>query len=341
MQIKAYAALHPSDTLHPFGYEVTELAEQEVEIKVLYCGLCHSDISMIENQWQQTQYPFVAGHEIVGEISKIGALVKHLKIGQKVGLGWQSKNCEVCQPCIAGKNNLCRNAEATIIGRHGGFASHVRANWQWVIPLPDQINLSTAGPLLCGGLTVFTPLIQHAIQGIHHVGVIGIGGLGHIAIQLYKAWGCKVTAFSSSPSKFDEILSFGANQVFDSKNIQTYDGSSFDLIVDTINVPLAWEHYINLLSAEGKFHLLGMVQEPIQLSSFTLIDKQASVSGSPTGSPLSMYQLLDFCARHKIQPMIEEFKISDINLAIQKLKVGELRYRAVMNMQELHHVMDQ
>lgn len=340
MQVKAYAAFVPKSELQVYQFELPALADEEVEIKVLYSGLCHSDISMLDNDWQQTTYPFVPGHEVIGQVTKLGSKVKNLKTDQYVGLGWQSNHCQICGPCIAGKTNLCRQSEATIVGRHGGFASFVRANWQWVIPLPEQIDLASARPLLCGGLTVFTPLLQHGIQGIHHVGVIGIGGLGHIAIQLYKAWGCKVTAFSSNPDKFDEIRALGADQVLNSRALDSVQDQSFDLIVDTVNVPLDWAAYTNLLAPEGKFHVVGLVLEPIQISSFSLIDKQTSITGSPTGTPLAMYQLLDFCSRHSVRPWVEEFPVSKVNEAIKTLRDGKLRYRAVLNMQELHDAVD-
>lgn len=340
MTIRAYAAHSAKAELIAYEFKFPLLQDEEVEIEVLYSGLCHSDVSMLDNDWHKTCYPFVPGHEIIGKVVKIGKKVKNLTLGQHVGLGWQSNHCHICTPCIAGKSNICRNSEATIVGRHGGFASHVRAHWQWVIPLPNSIDLVSAGPLLCGGLTVFTPLIQHAIQGIHHVGVIGIGGLGHIAIQLYKAWGCKVTAFSSNPDKTEKILALGADQVINSSDLSQIHDQNFDLIVDTVNVPLAWSQYTNLLAPEGKFHVVGVVLEPIEVSSVSLIDKQISITGSPTGTPAAMHQLLEFCSRHQIRPLIEEFPISQVNQAIQKLRDGTLRYRAVLNMQELHDATD-
>ena len=340
MHVKAYASLQPCTELEPYEFQLDLIADDEVEIEVLFSGLCHSDVSMLDNEWDDTVYPFVPGHEVVGRISNLGKNVKNLQHGDYVGLGWQSNHCQSCRPCIAGKTNLCQHSEATIVGRHGGFATHVRANWQWVIPLPKGIDLASTGPLLCGGLTVFTPLIQHGIQAIHHVGVIGIGGLGHIAIQLYKAWGCKVTAFSSNPTKTEEILKLGADQVLNSKQIDPLHHQSFDLIIDTVNVPLDWDQYMDLIAPEGKFHVVGLVLEPLKVSSFSLIDKQMSVTGSPTGTPLAMRQLLEFCHRHDIKPLIEEFPISQVNHAIQRLREGTLRYRAVLNMQELHDAMD-
>jgi alcohol/geraniol dehydrogenase (NADP+) len=336
MTIHAYAALAAKTALVPFQYPQSELAVDQVEIAVQYSGLCHSDLSMIENEWQQSLYPLVPGHEVVGKISRVGSAVQHLHVGQMVGLGWQAGHCQGCRPCLGGKPNLCKHSEATIVGRHGGFASHVTAHWQWVIPLPEALSAKHAGPLLCGGLTVFTPLLQHNIQAIHHIGVIGIGGLGHLAIQIYKAWGCRVTAFTSSLDKTEELYQLGADHVVHSQNLKDYDGLTFDLIVDTVNAPLDWQAYTNLLAAGGRFHIVGLVLEPIEVSSSQLIDQQIAITGSPTGSPLALHQLLDFCSRHAIEPWIEEFPISQVNHAIEKMKQGQLRYRAVLNMQELH-----
>jgi len=336
MPVFAYAAHAPKQALQPYQFEFNDLNPDEVEIEVMYCGLCHSDLSMLDNDWQQTQYPFVPGHEVIGRISKLGSTVKHLVPNQVVGLGWQSGHCQTCHPCLSAKPNLCKQSESTIVGRHGGFASHVRAQASWVIPIPENMDLQSVGPLLCGGLTVFTPLLQHGIQAIHHVGVIGIGGLGHIAVQLYKAWGCKVTAFSSNPAKYDELKQLGADQVLSSTQLDDIPPQNFDLIVDTVNQALDWDAYIRLLAPEGKFHVVGLVEAPLKISSFQLIDQQISLTGSPTGTPIAMHQLLDFCSRHHIQPWVEEFPISKVNDAIEKLRQRKLRYRAVINMQELH-----
>jgi uncharacterized zinc-type alcohol dehydrogenase-like protein len=199
--IKAYAANSPSGQLEPFEYDPGPLDCNDIEIDVEFCGICHSDLSMLDNEWGITQYPFVPGHEVVGTVSAVGNQVSSLSVGQRVGLGWHSAYCMSCPSCFSGDHNLCNKAQPTIAGRYGGFADKVRAQASAVIALPQGMNPDTAGPLFCGGITVFNPLIQFDIKPTSKVGVIGIGGLGHIALQFLNAWGCEVTAFTSSERK--------------------------------------------------------------------------------------------------------------------------------------------
>ena len=332
--IQSYAALSVGQPLQRFDYDAGDLPAHEVEIEVEYCGICHSDLSMIDNEWGSSQYPLIAGHEIIGKVCALGPEAEHkgLKIGQRVGIGWTADSCQYCDQCIGGKQVLCTNGSTSTISHRGGFANKVRAAWQWVIPVPDDLNPVTAGPLLCGGITVFNPLLQHGIQGIHHVGVIGIGGLGHMAIQLLKAWGCNVTAFSSNPDKTDEILNMGANQVINSRDpiaLKNLVGQ-FDLILNTVNIDLKWQPYFTALAPEGKFHTVGVVLQPFAVPAFSLIGGAKSVTGSPTGSPLALRQLLRFAARQQIEPLVEVFAISQINEALYHVRAGQARYRVVL-----------
>ncbi len=187
--IKAYAAKEQGAKLEPFEYDPGELGAAQVEIAVKYCGICHSDLSMLNNDWDMTSYPFVPGHEVAGSIIQVGADVTTLKIGDAVGMGWHSGYCEVCPSCESGDKNLCATAEGTIVGRHGGFADKVRANFDSVVKLPEGLDMESAGPLFCGGITVFNPLVQYDVKATDKVAVIGIGGLGHIALQFLNAWG--------------------------------------------------------------------------------------------------------------------------------------------------------
>ena len=209
--IHAYAVQKKGDELKPFEYDPGALGGEEVEIKVEYCGICHSDLGMINNDWGISQYPLVPGHEVVGTIAQVGNAVKKLKVGQRVGLGWNSRSCMTCEWCMSGNHNLCLTAEGTIVGRYGGFADAVRAHEGWVVPLPEAIDPAVAGPLFCGGITVFNPIVQFDVKPTDRVGVIGIGGLGHMALRFLHAWGCDVTAFSTSPDKEAEAKEMGAN----------------------------------------------------------------------------------------------------------------------------------
>ncbi len=330
---QAYAAHAPHQPLQPYEYDAGELKTHEVEVKVEYCGVCHSDLSVIDNEWGSAQYPVVAGHEVVGIITALGSEARGLKLGQRVGIGWTADSCQYCDACIGGKQVLCHNgATATIVGHAGGFADKVRASWQWAIPVPEDLDPSIAGPLLCGGITVFDPLLRHQIQATHKVGVIGIGGLGHMAIKFLKAWGCEVTAFSSNPDKTAEILAMGATHVVSSRDkaqLKALRGQ-FDLIINTVNVSLDWIPYYAALAPEGKFHVVGAVLEPLQVPAFTLIGGAKAVTGSPTGSPLALRKMLNFAARTKVAPTVEVFPMSQINEALQHLRDGKARYRVVL-----------
>lgn len=330
--IKAYAAQGAGEALAPFEYDPGPLGRDEVEINVDSCGLCHSDISMLDNEWGFTQYPFVPGHEVIGTIAEVGSDVANLQPGQRVGLGWHSGYCNDCQTCNSGDHNLCASAQPTIAGHHGGFAEKVRAQAKAVVPLPEGVNPDTAGPLFCGGITVFNPLVQFDVPPTAKVGVIGIGGLGHMAVKFLNAWGCEVTAFTSSDSKKKEALEMGAHKVLNSKSAGELEAAAgyFDLLLSTVNVKLDWNAYLNTLAPKGRLHFVGATLEPLDIGAFSLIGAQRSVSGSPVGSPATIKKMLDFAALHRIEPTTEYFAMSEINEAIAKLRDGKAHYRIVL-----------
>lgn len=331
--IKAYAALEAGGKLQPFEYDPGPLGPQEVEIDVESCGICHSDLSMIDNEWGRSKYPLVPGHEVVGTIAKVGAAVTRLKVGQRVGLGWHSGYCMSCPSCMAGDHNLCGSAQGSIIAHHGGFADKVRAEAPSVVPLPQQLDGQSAGPLFCGGITVFNPLVQFDIPPTAKAAVIGIGGLGHLALQFLKAWGCEVTAFTSSEAKKTEALALGAHRTLDSRDKRAIKAAagSFDLILSTVNVKLDWNAYMATLKPRGRLHFVGATLEPLDLGVFSLIGGQRTVSGSPVGSPATIARMLEFAARHNIQPVTEIFRFDQVNEAIARLKSGQARYRIVLS----------
>lgn len=331
-KIKAYAASEAGAALEPFEYDPGELGKEEVEIKVTHCGICHSDLSMRNNDWGMSVYPFVGGHEAVGEIVAVGENAKGLAVGDKVGLGWNARTCGHCQACLSGYQINCPKLVGTIVGRHGGFADRVRCNWDWAIKLPDELDLSKAGPLFCGGITVFNPLVQLDIKPTDKVGVIGIGGLGHLALQFADKWGCEVTAFTSDLSKADELKSMGADFVVNSRSDEELEKlkGKFDLILSTVNVSLNWPKYMDALAPKGNLHIVGATLEPISVMSFNLIANQKSVSGTATGSPAVVAKMLEFCARHNIETVTENYKMSQINEAFERLESGKARYRIVL-----------
>lgn len=328
----AWIATGPKQPFERQKIEVPELGPEEVEVQVEHCGLCHSDLSVLNNDWAITQYPAVLGHEVIGRIVAVGEYSRGLRVGQRVGIGWNSSSCLHCKQCRSGIQQLCAEAQPTIVGHYGGFANHVRSHWTWTIPIPDNLNYVESGPLLCGGITVFNPLALYA-RPTDRVGIVGIGGLGHMAVKFAAAFGCEVTAFTSSENKFDEARGFGAHHVVssrDSSAIQRH-ANQFDLLIVTVNVPLDWEALMASLAPNGRMHIVGAVMEPIPVTAFPLIMGQKSVSGSPTGSPMDMATMLEFAARHNITPQTEHMPMSDINKAFQRLEAGKARYRIVLD----------
>lgn len=332
MKVTAYAVKAPKGKLESFNYELPEIGREQVDIKVAYCGVCHSDLSMINNEWGTTQYPFVPGHEIVGEVIRAGSEVKGVKVGDKVGIGWFTGSCMHCQHCMEGNHHFCGSAEQTIVGRHGGFADVVRSHWSWAIPLPENIDMAKAGPLLCAGITVFTPLISAGVKPTDRVGVIGIGGLGHLAIKFLKHWGCEVVAFSSNRSKHDEIMNMGATKVVDSTNTAELEAlqGQLNFILSTVNVSLDWNTYLGCLAPKGELHTVGVVPEPMSIPAFSLINGEKSVGGSPSAGPALTRTMLEFCVRHNIYPTVEEFPMERVNEAMKHLEDGKARYRVVL-----------
>ena len=330
--IKAFAALEKGKPLTPFTYTPAALGAEEVEIKVEYCGICHSDLSMLDNEWGMSRYPFVGGHEVVGKVVATGPQAKRVKVGDRVGLGWNSGSCLCCPQCLAGDHNMCVSGESTIVGRPGGFADRVRSHWIWAAPMPSGVDSVSGGPLLCGGITVFNPLVQFGVRSTHRVGVVGIGGLGHMALRFVNKWGCEVTAFTSSDSKHEEAKQLGAHYVVNSRDSAALRkiAGSLDFILVTVNASLDWSALLAALAPRGRIHFVGAVLEPIPVAAFGLIGGQKSVSGSPSGSPRVVDDMLAFCARHQIAPTIEEFPMSRINDAIQHVRDGKARYRVVL-----------
>ncbi len=331
MHVKAYAASEAAAKLQPFEFELGEIGEEQVDIEVSHCGICHSDLSMLDNEWQITEYPLVPGHEVVGKIKAVGPSVTHLSVGQTVGLGWFAQSCMTCAQCLSGNHNLCPSAEGVIVGRHGGFADVVRAHKGWVIPLPDGVNAGSAGPLFCGGITVFNPIVQNNVRPTDRVGVVGIGGLGHMALRFLRAWGCEVTAFSTSSDKKEEALKLGAHRFVNTRDTGALEklAGHFNLILVTVNVALPWDEYVNALGPKGKLHLVGAAPS-VEATVFPLLIGQKSFGASPLGSPATMGAMLEFAARHGIAPVTETYPMSKVNDAFERLRSGKARYRIVL-----------
>ncbi len=319
--VNAYAAMQSHGKFQEFEYELPGIRSDEVDIEVESCGICHSDLSMLDNEWEMTEYPFVGGHEVIGRVAAMGDAVPHLKPGERVGLGWFCRSCMYCDQCLGGDQNLCLDVEGTITHQRGGFADRVRCHWAWAIPIPDALPAEKCGPLLCGGITVFAPIIQHQLPSTARVAVVGIGGLGHLAIKFLNAWGCEVTAISRSLEKEQAARKYGAHEYLatgDSAALETVQGK-FDLILNTTNANLPWDEYVAALAPRGVLHTVGAAPK-VEAAVFPMIIGQKSLAFSPLGSIDTTREMLAFCLRHGITPETETFPMQEINAAFERLK---------------------
>jgi alcohol/geraniol dehydrogenase (NADP+) len=331
-QIQGLAVHAAGAELLPFHYDPGKLASQEVEIAITHCGICHSDLHLIANDWGISHFPFIPGHEIVGTVAALGTDVRGLEVGQRVGLGWQSNSCGICEWCLRGLENLCPEAEGTCVHRHGGYAERVRANSRFVIPIPEALASDQAAPLLCGGITVYSPLRTHGINPSSRVGVVGIGGLGHLALQFARVFGADVTAFSTSISKEAEARELGAHHFVNSRESKSMKevAGSLDFILTTANADQDWGTYVQALRPTGTLCFVGVPPSPVNIHAFPLISGMRTISGSPVGSPYGLREMLDVAARHGVKAKTELFPMSKANEAIEKVKKNKVRYRGVL-----------
>jgi alcohol/geraniol dehydrogenase (NADP+) len=318
--------------LSAYKYKVEELPANEVEVKITHCGVCHSDVHLIDNDWGISKYPFIPGHEIVGKITAIGSGVKDRKVGERVGIGWQADSCGICEWCRKGEEHLCAKSQPTCVGRNGGYAAAIRVNSRFAIPVPDSLESENVAPLLCGGITVYSPLRNWLARPASRVGVVGIGGLGHMGIQFAHAFGCEVTAFSTSADKAEEAKGLGAHHFVNTRDTAAVKklASSFDIILFTVSADQDFQSFIGALRPKGTLIVLGASPSPMQISAFSLLAGQKAVAGSPTGSPNDLHEMLDVAARHKVNAITETFAMKDCNQAIAKVKKNQVRYRAVL-----------
>jgi uncharacterized zinc-type alcohol dehydrogenase-like protein len=333
MSYCGWAALAPREPLKPFTWEPGALGPHEVEIAVAHAGICHSDLHLVDDAWKMSVYPFVPGHEVVGVVTERGSAVKHLAPGQRVGVGWQSSACLVCDLCLERQDNLCPAQTATCVGRHGGFADRVRADSRYAFALPDDLDGAAAAPLLCGGATVYAPLRRHGIDATSSVGVIGIGGLGHIAVQMLRALGCEVTAFSSSASKRDEAMRMGAHHFVAStepRELHKHAGR-FHLLLSTVHVKLDWITFLETLRPNGTLCFLGSPPGILQIPGGALFKGQKSITASEIADRATIAEMLRFSARHHVAPIVERMPLGRVNEAMDRVRRNEARYRMVLD----------
>lgn len=333
MKIQAYAVMSAKSELVPFEYEPEPLTPSDVEVRVQYCGICHSDLAMIDNDWGMSRYPLVPGHEVVGEVTAVGQQVTDIKVGQRVGVGWQSASCQVCRYCHRGKEHLCLNdPEQTIVGRYGGWADSIRCQANFAVPIPEELDPSIAGPLMCAGTTVWSPMTHYGVRPGMKTAVLGVGGLGHLAVQFLAKFGTDVTAISSTHSKEEEARQMGASDFIATRGTDELAKAAmrFDFIISTVSADVDWSQYMDALAPEGRLCIVGVPDNELKLPAFPTINYQRSLSGGRAGAPSDTAAMLDFCARHGVAPMCEQFDMKDINSAVQHVRDGKARYRVVL-----------
>jgi uncharacterized zinc-type alcohol dehydrogenase-like protein len=331
MKVPAYAALRPGAVLEPIEIELAPPAAGEVTVQVSHCGICHSDIHLIDDDWGMSRYPLVPGHEVVGIVAAAGAGVRHLKEGQRVGVGWQCGACGECEWCRLATEHLCVSSRATCVHQPGGYATHVNSQARFAFPLPAALDAVSGAPLLCGGVTVYSPLRRYARPGMK-VGVIGIGGLGHLALQFARAMGCEVTAYSTSPGKEVEARQYGAHRF-----VATGDGEALraetgrqEFLLSAVTAELDWPAWINVLRPRGTLCLVGASPGDVRVPSFSLIIGERSVAGSMIGSPAGIEEMLALAARADIKAAAEPFPMAEVNAALDRVRANRVRYRAVL-----------
>jgi uncharacterized zinc-type alcohol dehydrogenase-like protein len=331
-EIKGLAVHAAGAELLPYRYTVGDLGPHDVEVKITHCGVCHSDVHLIDNDWGLSKYPFIPGHEIVGTVTSVGSEVVDRQPGQRVGIGWQADSCGICEWCRQGEEHLCAKSQPTCIGRNGGYAGAIRVNARFAIPVPEALESENVAPLLCGGITVYNPLRNWLARPSSRVGIIGIGGLGHIGVQFARAFGCEVTAFSTSKDKEAEARQLGAHHFVNTRDVGAIKkvAGSFDLILSTASADQDFQSFVGALRPKGTLVVLGVGPSPIQVTGFSLIGGQKAIAGSPTGSPRDLHEMLDVAARHNVKAITERFAMKDANLAIAKVKKNQVRYRAVL-----------
>lgn len=331
MSFHAHAAHSKKSALKPFVYEPAPLGPHDVEIRISHCGICHSDVHLVDGDWGMGSYPMVPGHEIVGTVTALGPEAAHLEAGARVGVGWQRGACLACDCCITGDENLCASNVATCVSNHGGFADRVRLDGRFAFPIPEGLASENAAPLLCGGATVYSPLRRWARPSMR-VGVVGIGGLGHLALQFARAMGCEVTAISSTPDKEVEARSFGAHRFLATREAKALSSaaSSLDFILSTVFVTPDWEGLVGALRPNGVLCLVGATSEPLSVQAFALLAGQKSVTGSAIGGRPAIREMLAFAARHGVAAKVQLRPLAEADAALGEVRKGRARYRVVL-----------
>ncbi|MFL0565271.1 NAD(P)-dependent alcohol dehydrogenase [Microbacterium sp. 179-I 1D1 NHS] len=343
--VAAYAAPSATDPLVRTTIERRETGPRDVLIAIRYAGICHSDIHLVRGDWGPVTYPQVVGHEIAGEVVEVGSEVTGFAVGDRVGVGCMVNSCRECENCLAGMENYCLNGNTQTYGSvdrdgtitQGGYSTHVVVDQDFVLRIPEALPYESVAPLLCAGITTYSPLAHWKVGPGSKVAVVGMGGLGHLAVKIAVAMGAEVTVLSQSLSKQEDGKRFGATHYYATSDASTFTAlaNTFDLIINTVSAPLKLESYLRLLRLDGTMVNVGAPSEPLSLRVFALFGNRRSFAGSNIGSIAETQEMLDFCAEHGIAPETELIAADEINEAYERVLRSDVRYRFVIDIETL------
>jgi len=346
IQAKGYAAQDPQTNLAPWDFERREVGPHDVQFDILYCGVCHSDLHQIKNDWFPGIFPMVPGHEIVGRVIKVGDHVKNFKVGDLAGTGCLVDSCQECENCKRDLEQYCLEGNTGTYNSmerdgssptYGGYSNTIVVREEFVLHISDKLPLAAVAPLLCAGITTYSPLRHWKVGKGHKLAVLGLGGLGHMAVKFGVAFGADVTILSTSPNKEADAKKLGAHHFVvtsDEAQLNAVKGT-FDFILDTVSAPHDFNLYLSLLRTDGTMICVGVPPEPAQIAAFSLLGGRKSLAGSGIGGIAETQEMLDFCAEKNIVSEIEMIDIKDIQTAYDRMTKGDVRYRFVIDMATL------
>ena len=343
---RGYATKSPASILEPFNFERRDPGPHDVLIEILYCGICHSDIHQARDEWGGSSFPMVPGHEIVGRVTGVGSEVRRFKLGDLAGVGCFVDSCRVCESCKEGLEQYCeKQASWTYNGTeqdkktptYGGYSSHIVVDERYTLKISSKLSLPNVAPLLCAGITTYSPLRQFNVGPGRKVGVVGLGGLGHMAVKLAASMGAEVTVFSTSKTKEQDARRLGAHDFVVSLDAKSLDAlaNRFDFILDAVSAPHDVNAYLNLLRRDGVMTLVGVPAKPLAVQAFSLVLKRRKLAGSAIGSIGETQEMLDYCAQQNITSDVEVIPIEQVNEAFDRTLKGDVRYRFVIDMKTL------
>ncbi|QDK36307.1 NAD(P)-dependent alcohol dehydrogenase [Bdellovibrio sp. NC01] len=346
IKVKGFAAPQPKAPLAPFSFERRDLRDNDVQIDIQYCGVCHSDVHQARDEWGRGTFPMVPGHEIVGKVVAVGKNVKNFKVGDLAGVGCMVDACLDCRSCNEGLEQYCENGFVGTYNSHeksdgaptyGGYSNAIVVREEFCLNIPKNLDLAAVAPLLCAGITTYSPLRHWKVDKGQKVGVVGLGGLGHMAVKLANAMGAHVVVFTTSPSKVEDAKRLGAHEVIISKDMEQMKShsNSFDFIIDTVSAPHDYNLYLSLLHRDGNMVLVGLPDKPPELYAGSLIMGRRKLGGSLIGGIKETQEMLDFCGKHNIVSDIEMIPIQKINEAYDRMVKSDVKYRFVIDMKSL------